>query len=382
MARKRHFGTIWKEGNSYRIAWKMDRGDGTAKRYRRTIGSKRGTAARRLSQIEAALAKDKSPAQVLHEVFGDPLPAGDTFRDWADRYKARPLDEGHQRDPEQVQKENWRIDHVCKAPWAKLPIEGIQRKQIKAWHERRAREASGPTANRGLGVASVVFKYAIEFEAIHDNPCEGVRRYSEIGRERDCYLTADEARSLVSSCSDWFRPFVVLALHTGMRRGELLELQWDQVDFLRERIQARRRQTRTKKKRLVGMNSYARDALLEVRERAGAESAKREDRVFPWSSWRARVEWDATLSRCRGIPEDKKDEVVFHTLRHTFASLMVQDGTSLEELMKILGHLHFVTVQRYAKFKPDVGVAPVRRLERVLGDGEAGGEGAGAIVSG
>ncbi len=214
----------------------------------------------------------------------------------------------------------------------------------------------------------MIFKYAIEWEGVENNPCEGVKRYSEVGRQRDCYLTAEECRSLIASCEDWFRPFVVLALNTGMRRGELLELQWDQVDFLRGRIQARRRDTRTKKKRLVGMNKNARAALMQVREAAGEENAGRQDRVFPWTSWRARKEWDATLARCQGVPEDKKDELVFHTLRHTFASLAVQNGVSLEELMKILGHLHFITVQRYAKFKPDVGVAPVKRLEGVLGD--------------
>ena len=66
--------------------------------------------------------------------------------------------------------------------------------------------------------------------------------------------------------------------------------------------------------------------------------------------------------------------------RHTFASLMVQAGTTLEVLMKILGHLHFITVQRYAKFRPDVGVAPVRRLEDVRGEPEDELEGAGAGV--
>ena len=47
----------------------------------------------------------------MFEVFGDPLPAGKTFKDWAEEYMARPHE--NERDPEQVQKENWRIDKVA-----------------------------------------------------------------------------------------------------------------------------------------------------------------------------------------------------------------------------------------------------------------------------
>ena len=160
------------------------------------------------------------------------------------------------------------------------------------------------------------------------------------------------------------------AATTGMRRGEILDLRWRQVDFLGGKLTARQRDSRTKKKRTIGMTSLVRKALLQIRGRVDTKTFKMTDRVFPYTSWEVRKEWEATLSRCRGIPDEKKPEVCFQVLRHTFASLAVQSGVTLEELMKILGHKNFKTVLRYAKFAPDVGVAPMKKLEGVFGDAD------------
>lgn len=356
---RRTYGTVWNDNGRWKIAFYLG-----GKRYKRVGGRNKTVSAKKLAKIERLKDDGLSPEEILHEVFGDRLASSESFAQWAERYMERPGVEG--RDAETAMKENSRIKRVGQAPWASKPIKAIKRKQIKEWHERRAKETSGPNANRGLTIASVIFKYAIEHEAVLSNPCEGVKRYSEEGRERGVYLEPDECMALLDSCEDWFRPIVVVALNTGMRRGEILELQWKQIDFLRGRIQARLRETKTKKKRLVGINTHARAALMQMRDLVDAETSKPTDRVFPFTSWQMRKEWEATLARCTGIPEDKKEETVFHTLRHTFASLAVQNGMSLEELMKILGHRVFKTVLRYAKFKPDVGVAPVSRLDDVF----------------
>lgn len=199
------------------------------------------------------------------------------------------------------------------------------------------------------------------------NPTDGIKRFSEVGRERDVYLLREECDSLLDTCVEWFWAIIVVALGTGMRRGEILDLRWKQVDFLGGKITARQRDSKTKKKRTIGMTSLVRKALLQIRDRVDTKTFKMTDRVFPYTGWQVRQEWEGTLARCRGIPEEKKPEVCFQVLRHTFASLAVQSGVTLEELMKILGHKNFKTVLRYAKFAPDVGVAPMKKLDGVFG---------------
>src|SRR5439155_26366037 len=96
------------------------------------------------------------------------------------------------------------------------------------------------TVNRRLTVIKHMFKKAVEWDLVKSNPATSVKRFA-VTSERTRFLTQDEIRSLLKECeklvtSPWLLSLVALAFNTGMRRGELLKLKWENVNLERESI--------------------------------------------------------------------------------------------------------------------------------------------------
>jgi integrase len=99
----------------------------------------------------------------------------------------------------------------------------------------RGAERAPSTVNRELELLSKIFSLAIDQGLAIHNPCQKVKRFRE-DNERNRYLSDQEEPRLLSVLTGArasLRPLVVLAIHTGMRRGELLSLRWANVDFER-----------------------------------------------------------------------------------------------------------------------------------------------------
>ena len=99
----------------------------------------------------------------------------------------------------------------------------------------RGGERAPSTVNRELELLSKVFSLAIDQGLSISNPCRKVKRFRE-DNERNRYLSDQEEARLLSVLTGPradLRPVVILAIHTGMRRGELLSLRWANVDFER-----------------------------------------------------------------------------------------------------------------------------------------------------
>ena len=99
----------------------------------------------------------------------------------------------------------------------------------------RGTDRAPSTVNRELELLSKMFSLAIDQGLAIHNPCRKVKRYRE-DNERNRYLSDEEEARLIAALDNQrtgLRPLVVLAIHTGMRRGELLNLRWANVDFER-----------------------------------------------------------------------------------------------------------------------------------------------------
>ena len=125
-------------------------------------------------------------------------------------------------------------------------------------------------------------------------------------------------------------PMVTVDLHTGLRKGELLALKWEEVDFARGCIGLGRR-TKRGKGRDVPINQAVYGALAPLHEAADGVDAT----GSVWGGIRKiDTAYNAALLRAKILDVD----VNFHTLRHTFASHYVMRGGSLVKLQAILGH--------------------------------------------
>jgi integrase len=146
-----------------------------------------------------------------------------------------------------------------------------------------------------------------------------------------------------------------IALHTGMRLGEILNLQWGDLDFASGHIVIR--DSKNGEPRHVPMDSTVRQLLSGYIPTSGSPH------VFPSASGGrlSTVQKAFRNARTRaGMPD-----LHFHDLRHTFASQWMMNGGDLYALKDILGHKSIVMTQRYAHLSPAFKRAMVDRMEQM-----------------
>ncbi len=208
---------------------------------------------------------------------------------------------------------------------------------------RRKRPVMPATVNRELSILRHLLRLCEEWGYIEKVPRIRLAPEPE-GRLR--FLAEDEIVRLLAACERSRNPYlstiVTIALNTGMRKGEILGLEWDRVDFSRGVVLAEK--TKSGRRREVPMNRDVYDALSKlppVRERL----LFRKRTGAAWGNIRTAFE--------RACQEAKLEEFHFHDLRHTCASWLIMKGRSLKEVQELLGHREFSMTLRYAHLSPD-----------------------------
>jgi integrase len=137
----------------------------------------------------------------------------------------------------------------------------------------------------------------------------------------------------------WLKPILIFALHTGMRRGEILNLQWTDADFTRRLVRVLK--SKNGGKEAIPMSGTVYNILRgqNIRDISG--------RVFPVSARCLRQGFEKACSRA-GL-----DDFTFHDLRHTFATRLVQNGVDLYKVKELLGHKTIAMTVRYAHHYPE-----------------------------
>lgn len=219
------------------------------------------------------------------------------------------------------------------------------------------------TVNHYLKFLKAVFNRAIRQGRLTYNPVAAVKLYRENNARNRCLSPEEEAR-LLNSLPSRLRPLVTVALHTGMRRGELRTLRWEDVDF--ETRSFRIKQDKAGDGRWVTMNSAAREALLSIKR--GQKILSPYVFCSPEGKFLHNFEryWRPAL-RAANIPDFR-----FHDLRHTFASRLAMAGVDLYTVQRAGGWKTQVMVQRYAHLSPDHMRAAVERLAEGVSDGATG----------
>ena len=204
------------------------------------------------------------------------------------------------------------------------------------------RKRSPGSVNRYLAALSAVFTRATkEWMWMEESPMRKVSKPSE-PRGRVRFLSDDERSRLLKACLEsdepLLHPFVVVALSTGTRRGELLSLRWPDVDFHAGQI--RLLETKNDERRAVPLTGLALDLVT------GMASVRRidTDLVFPFKGGKQglRAPWEKALKKA------EIEDFRFHDLRHSAASYLAMNGATLAEIAEILGHKTLQMVKRYS----------------------------------
>jgi integrase len=232
------------------------------------------------------------------------------------------------------------------------------RNQLKQTLTRKKTIRTVATINREISCLHHVFTKAVEWDMMERNPFDrGKSLLQKENNQRIRFLTDEEIPRLIAECPRHLKSIVVCALNTGMRKGEILSLQWDQVHHGFIYLQ----KTKTSNPRQNPIN----DTLAELFEEIRAEQRqlhlltpsvftyrKGDNRpirnrppislVVPGPVGAINGGFVSVLRRA-GIHNFK-----FHDLRHTFASHMVMRGASLKTVQELLGHKTIQMTMRYA----------------------------------
>ena len=155
--------------------------------------------------------------------------------------------------------------------------------------------------------------------------------------------------------TDHLKPIVLLALNTGMRRGELFNLKWDDVNFAGRILTVVGETAKSGKTRHIPMNEEVFSVL-----RALYEQRKESELVFPGADG-GRLD-NISTSWENLIKSAKIKKFRFHDLRHDFASKLVMAGVDLNTVRELLGHADIKMTLRYAHLAPEKLASAVAKL--------------------
>ncbi|GAA3928582.1 site-specific integrase [Luteimonas lutimaris] len=235
------------------------------------------------------------------------------------------------------------------------------------------------TVNRDLSRIRGALSRAVDWGMIPEHPMRTVKQAKGGDDSRVRYLTAQEEKALrgalvaregqrrasrqrhnawhaargttghpewpAKGYTDHLMPMVLLALNTGMRRGELLGLEWASVNLPGKLLTVTAGNAKSRKARHLPLNAEALDVLTRWKKQASGRL------VFP-SPGGGRMgninsSWEALCT------EAKLADFRFHDLRHTFASRLVMKGVDLNTVRELLGHSDIRMTLRYAHLAPD-----------------------------
>ena len=266
------------------------------------------------------------------------------------------------------------IDRLVLPELKHFKVAEVDFADIAALHRKITKAGRPVRANRVLALLSKMFSLSVLWKMRPDNPCKGVKRNAEEGRER--YLEPKEIarlmKALVNHEDREAANAVMLALLTGARRAEILRATWDQFDLDKGTWTKPSAHTKQKRPHRVPLSREALHLLTKMRG-DGAERHLFPGRINPGGRVDIRRPWEQVCMAAGlanlGTDGRIKPTIRFHDLRHSYASMLVGSGLSLPIIGKLLGHTQAQTTLRYAHLADD----PLREATERVGKLVSGG---------
>ncbi|HPD58281.1 MAG TPA: site-specific integrase [Smithellaceae bacterium] len=269
----------------------------------------------------------------------------------------------------------WKTENSLNNTWI-LPVIGeIPLRNISVIHLERIKknmfdsEKAPRSVQYALAVVRQVFNYAHAIDIYSgDNPVTKVKKPTPDNR-RLRFLTHAEADALLAELSTRSKDvhdMALLSLHGGSRAGETFSLTWGDIDMGSGIITLRN--TKSTRTRYIYMTAAIKDMLKSRHQ------GKKYDLVFPAHTGSERNQISKTFNLVinklgfnEGI-SDKRQKVVWHTLRHTFASWHIEAGTDLYTLKELMGHSIIQMTERYSHLGQNTLQQATRIFERGIGN--------------
>ncbi len=263
---------------------------------------------------------------------------------------------------------------------------------LEKWRASRLKDGvAAATINKDIAVVKAALSKAVEWNFLDTHPLARLKPLKVDSQAKVRYLDAKEGQRLLNAMdireedmraardrhnqwckernypefpnlrdvifADYLKPMVLLSLNTGMRRGELFSLKWQDINLERAMLTVTGETAKTGKTRHIPLNAIALDVLKQWRSQSDGDglvfpgkNGERFDNVK--NAWKALLE----IAEITGFR--------WHDMRHDFASKLVMAGCDLNTVRELLGHSDIKMTLRYAHLAPEHKAEAVRVLER------------------
>ena len=226
------------------------------------------------------------------------------------------------------------------------------------------------TIEYALAVVRQVFNKASDWGIYSkSNPVSKVKKPKKDNR-RVRFLTREEAEKLLDTLkkhSIQVYEMAYLSLYTGMRFGEIANLTWQDIDFQNDIITIKDPKNNTR--RVAYITQGLKDMLMDKQKRGKPENLN--ELLFKDTNGNKIIKISHTFFRAvneiglNNNITDPRDKVVFHTLRHTFASWLAINGTPIYTIKELMGHKSLAMTERYSHLIPDIKREAVEGLSKM-----------------
>lgn len=340
--------------------WGVDYKDQrTGKRIRKLIGTNRKEAEAVLAKIRTSIIeigffeqnkiKNKSYIDAVNEYIAFVKQNKKTFR--GDIYTLRMFGE-------------FKANSTNNKPVKELLLSEITPKVVEDFKAFRSEGRKPATPNKDLANLKHFFYCQINWGYADFNPVSKVKLFKEsIGKTR--FLEQEEIDDLLKACDEadpkakHLKPIVIIALNTGMRKSEILNLKWKDVDFLRKIIYTGITKNGERQRKQV--NSAVEKAIEELSPfRTKGEKLYVDDYVFRNKDGKPFI--DVKRSFNTALKKAGIEGATFHTLRHTFASHLMMNTGNIMMVKEALGHNSLKMTERYSHLSPNYKAKAIEEI--------------------
>lgn len=267
--------------------------------------------------------------------------------------------------------ETWQTERLTQGAKRKVVKKGFGGKKVVVELPGTPKGNAPATINRLLASIKHMITKAVEWEMVEEEALRRVRRVKllEENNRRLRYLSKEECEALINVSSNHLRPIIIMALNTGMRRGEILNLQWTNVDLKHGFILLDK--TKNGDRREIPINETLRRTLKTLPRRLDVsylfynENTVKDDKTSE-DTVQVKPYGDIGTAFTKACKKAGVNDFHFHDLRHTFASHLIMAGVDITTVKELLGHKTLTMTLRYAHLAPSHKVKAVDLLDNTL----------------
>jgi len=219
------------------------------------------------------------------------------------------------------------------------------------------------TVNLEMAILRHMFRKGVKWGMIEKNPFENSDDlFYKVRNKRERALTGDEAKRLVEACPPYLKGIVITAVYTGLRKRDILNLRWQDIDL--EKGSIRLIEAKTKKTRIIVLNEDMKK-LLQILPVKG-ECLFPNKNGKPFRDIKRSFE---TALKAAGIKQGttRQDKIVFHSLRHTCISLLQEKGADTTAVKNYVEHASEEMTRRYTHLSEEYARRTASILDGICG---------------